>query len=62
MMLKVTNPLPYKLIYKTSIFLFEQKKWTNTDVIAVETGISGMEMWPNIITSIALGDWALQAN
>ena len=60
-MLKVTNPFPYKLIYKASIFLFTQKKWISTDVYPVEAGLSGFETWPDIITSIGLGDWVLKA-
>ena len=45
MMLKVINPLPFKLIYKASIFLFVQKKWVNADVYPVEAGLSGFETW-----------------
>lgn len=60
MMLKVINPFPNKLIYKANIFLFTQKKWVSTNVYPVEAGLSGFETWPDIITSIGLGDWVLQ--
>jgi hypothetical protein len=60
MMLKVTNPFNYKLSYKASIFLLHQKKWINTDVFPVEPGLSGFETWPDIITSIGLGNWSFQ--
>jgi hypothetical protein len=60
MMLKVTNPFPYKLIYEASIFLLAQKKWVSSDVNPVEARLSGFETWPDIITSIGLGNWKLQ--
>jgi hypothetical protein len=60
MTLKVTNPFPNNLIYKANIFLLRENKWANTDVYPVEAGLSGFETWPDIITSIGLGDWKFQ--
>ena len=60
MILKVTNPFALKLSYKTLIFPLYQKKWVNTNVYPVESGLSGLETWPDIITSIALGNWTFQ--
>jgi hypothetical protein len=59
MMLKMINPFPYKLFYKASIFILSQKKWISTDVYPVEARLSGYETWPDVITSIGLGDWKL---
>jgi hypothetical protein len=61
MMLKVTNPLKQKIVYKASIFLMQQKKWVKTDVYPVDGGLSGYETWPNIITSIGLGQWEFES-
>jgi hypothetical protein len=57
MMLTVKNPFPFKLIYEMKIFLLSSKKWVDTDVYPVEPGLSGIEVWQDIITSIALGNW-----
>jgi len=59
-MLKITNPFPARLIYKAKIFLLTENKWTDTDVLPVERGISGFEAWPQVITSIVLSDWKIQ--
>jgi hypothetical protein len=61
MMLKIVNPLPYKLKY-TAKMLTLQKKWVTTDVLPVEAGLTGFESWPNVIVSIALGNWDFKAN
>jgi hypothetical protein len=58
--LKVTNPFPYRLIYKAKIFLLTQNKWTDSDVLPVEAGIPGFESWPQVITSIILSDWKVE--
>ncbi|MCW3107034.1 MAG: hypothetical protein JWQ09_1540 [Segetibacter sp.] len=60
MMLKVTNPFKQKLVYKATIFLMQQKRWVKTDVYPVEKELSGFETWPDIITSIALGQWTFE--
>jgi hypothetical protein len=59
-MLEVKNPFPKKLIYKATIFLLQQKKWSVTDVFPVLPGISGFETWQDIISSIGLGGWSFQ--
>lgn len=60
MMLKVENPFSYKLVYKTKIFLLRQNKWIDTEVYPVEAKLTGYETWPDIITSIGLGNWSFQ--
>ena len=57
MMLKVENPFSKDLVYKSKIFLLKHSKWVNTDVYPVSAGLSAFETWPDIITSIALGNW-----
>jgi integral membrane sensor domain MASE1 len=32
-------------------------KWISTSIMPVKAGIWGYEMWPDIITSIALSEW-----
>ena len=58
MMLKITNPLPYTLSYQASIFLLNKKKWVSTNVLPVPARLSGFETWPDIITSIGLGNFS----
>jgi hypothetical protein len=57
MMLKITNPLPYQLSYKATIFPLQNKKWVPTDVYPVPARLSGFETWPQIITSIGLDNF-----
>jgi hypothetical protein len=58
MMLKIHNPFPIALKYTTKIYLMHYKKWVNTNVLPVGAGLSGFEMWPDVISSIAISDWA----
>ncbi len=58
MMLKITNPFNERLIYKATMFVLKAKRWVPTDVMPVEPKLDGFETWPDIITSIALGNWA----
>ena len=60
MMLKVINPFEKNLIYKAKIFLFQEKKWINTDVYPIQAGLSGFETWPDIIPTIGLGGWSFK--
>jgi len=61
MMLKVINPFKQKLVYKATIYLMKQNKWVVTNVYPVEAELSGFETWPDIITSIGLGQWTFQS-
>ena len=56
MMLKVKNPFKQDLSYEAMIHLVKGK-WINTSIMPVKAGIWGYEMWPDIITSIALSEW-----
>jgi hypothetical protein len=61
MMLNIHNPFSTALAYDAQIYLLAQKKWGNTDVYPVEARLSGIEIWPDVITSIGLGHWKFQA-
>lgn len=61
-MLQIKNPFSSQLIYKAKIFLLTQKKWADTNVYPVEPRLSAFETWPDIITSIGLGDWTFKKN
>jgi hypothetical protein len=62
MMLKIANPFSLNLTYKANIYVLQRKAWFNTNVLPVMAGLSGFESWPQVITSIAVGDWAFQSN
>jgi len=57
MMLTIHNPFPEKLIYTATMSTLRNKKWVTTDVYPVEPGLSGIEIWPDIILSLGLGHW-----
>jgi hypothetical protein len=57
MMLTVQNPFKLALIYEAKIYLVDYKKWVNTKVIPVQPGLSAYETWPELISSIAVGEW-----
>lgn len=59
-MLRIENPFTQNLIYTSRIFLFKQSRWVDTDVYPVRGRLSAFETWPDIITSIALGNWELK--
>jgi hypothetical protein len=56
MILEVHNPFPKNLTYEAKIFLLNNKKWVDTDVYPVITGLSGFETWTDIIISLGLGN------
>lgn len=57
MMLKVINPFPYELNYGAMMLLLNKQNWVPTDVYPVGAGLSGYELWPDVITSIGLAQW-----
>lgn len=62
MMLEITNPFKQQLLYKASIFLLKYSKWVKTTVYPVQPELSSFETWPDIITSIGLGEWSFKNN
>jgi hypothetical protein len=61
-MLKIANPFPVDLIYGSKIFLLKQNRWVDTNVYPVRAKLSAFETWPDIITSIAIGNWEFKSN
>jgi hypothetical protein len=60
MMLSIKNPFKKDIEYKAYIFLVKLKKWVNTSVVNIRAGLSSFEMWPDLISSIALNSWRLK--
>jgi hypothetical protein len=54
---EISNPFGYPLEYKAMMFLINRDEWIPTDVVAVQPQLSAMEMWPDIIVSLALTGW-----
>jgi hypothetical protein len=60
--LHIKNPFADTLIYKPKTFLLKQKKWIDNIAYPIPPGLSSYTIWPDIITSIVLGDWTLKSN
>lgn len=58
-MLQVTNPFNRNLIYTARMFPLAANKWVDTDVLPVDAGLSGFEVWPDVVISFGLSDWQL---
>jgi hypothetical protein len=56
-MLSIENPFPQDLVYTSKIFLLKQQRWVDTNVYPVRAKLSAFETWPDVIISIALGNW-----
>jgi hypothetical protein len=59
MMLKVKNPFKQDLTYSALIRIMNSGKWAETSIMPVKAGLIGIEMWPDVIVSIALNEWKL---
>jgi len=59
MMLKVKNPFKRDLLYDATIQLLKSGRWVKTSIVPVKAGLMGIEMWPDLIMSIGLGEWKL---
>ena len=57
MMLKVRNPFKRNLLYNATIRLRKSEKWVETSIMPVTAGLFGLEIWPDVIISIALDEW-----
>lgn len=60
-MLRIENPFSQDLVYTSKIFLLQQYRWADTNVYPVRSKLSAFETWPDIIISIALGNWEFKA-
>jgi hypothetical protein len=59
-MLSIYNPFPKKLVYQAVMSTLGKTKWIHTDVWPVEPKLSGIEMWPELILSLGLGNWTFE--
>jgi hypothetical protein len=60
MRLTISNPFAKQLDYMAMMNLMKQRRWVETSVIPVMPGKRSIEMWPDILTSIALSDFTLK--
>jgi len=61
MMLKINNPFKQTLVYQAKMFLLKGNHWISTDVMPVQGSLDGIETWPGVIVSLALGIWQFQS-
>ena len=54
MQLIITNPYGKSLHYKALMNLMKSNRWVGTSVVPIMPGLQSIEMWPDIITSLAL--------
>jgi hypothetical protein len=60
MQLIITNPYDKSLHYNALMNLMKTQKWVNTSVIPIMPKLKSIEMWPDIITSLALNGFELK--
>jgi len=60
MILTIDNPFDRELYYKAMMNLMKNKKWVNTSVYPVLAKLKSIEMWPDLITSLALVGFELK--
>ncbi len=60
MILTIDNPFDKQLHYKAMMNLMKNKKWVNTSVYPVMAKLKSIEMWPDLITSLALVGFELK--
>jgi hypothetical protein len=60
MILTIDNPFDKQLYYKAMMNLLKNKMWVNTSVYPVMPKIRSIEMWPDLITSLALVGFELK--
>lgn len=54
MMLTIDNPFEKQLNYKAAMNLMKTKRWVDTSVYPVMAHLKSIELWPDLITSLAL--------
>lgn len=59
-MLDVHNPFKKDLIYKAKMYLMKYNKWVPTNVYPVRSKLSSIEIWPDVIVTMALTGWELK--
>jgi len=59
-MLDIENPFRKDLIYEAKMFLMKNNKWVQTNVYPVRSKLSSIEIWPDVIVTMALTGWKLK--
>jgi hypothetical protein len=60
MILTIDNPFDKQIYYKAKMNLLKNSKWVNTSVYPVMARLKSIEMWPDLITSLALVGFELK--
>lgn len=60
MVLQVTNPFNKDLQYNAQLYLYKHKKWVQSSVAPVRSKNTTFELWPDLISSITIGDMHLK--
>jgi hypothetical protein len=60
MILSIDNPFDKQLRYKAMMNLMKNNKWVKTSVYPVMPRLKAIEMWPDLITSLALVGFELE--
>ena len=62
MILTVSNPFTKSLLYNAAMYRVGSNDWSETSIVPVRAGLSTMEMWSDIIITLALHDWRFIKN
>lgn len=57
MILSIHNPFSKKLYYEALMSTLANRNWVRTKVIPVAPKLSGIEIWPDLVLSLGLGNW-----
>ncbi|MFT7612436.1 MAG: hypothetical protein ACI9J3_001396 [Parvicellaceae bacterium] len=60
MMLTIMNPTDKDLEYKAMMFIVGNSQWLTTSVYDVKSKLRGIELWNDVIITLALSDWKLK--
>jgi len=58
--LDIENPFEKDLIYEAKMFLMKKNKWIQRKVHPVRSKLRSIEIWPDVIVTIALIGWKLK--
>lgn len=56
-MLDIQNPFKKDLIYKATMYLMKYNKWGPTNVYPVRSNLRSIEIWSDVIVTMALTGW-----
>ncbi|MDD4969659.1 MAG: hypothetical protein PHT07_09550 [Paludibacter sp.] len=60
MKLEIVNPFKKDIEYKALMYILGHDKWIETNVYPVRAKLTGIEMWNDLIITLALSDWKLK--